>query len=184
MISLNEGNKEIAAVLCKNRLSGIWKLHCKNIVKLFDTWFNPWPDPWFKILFSLFPSVYPRPEVEVLRMNPPLVNPRNDLSVQEADLMMNRNLEGTISMLESRGYASDSQMQILIQKQITKTILKMFLGAIQEDADDRGYEICQLLETPQQVTPFKLSVLINSFPVQKFYHDIYHSKMETRPSFL
>lgn len=84
-------------------------------------------------------------------MNVPLVNPLNDLAVQEADLLINRNLEGTISMLESRGYTSDNQMQILIQKQITKTILKMFLGAIQEDADDRGYEICQLLETPQQV---------------------------------
>ena len=99
----------------------------------------------------MYPAIYPRPEVELIRMNVPLINAKNDLSVQEADLMINRNLEGTISMLESRGYTSDNQMQILIQKQITKTILKMLLGAIQEDADDRGYEICQLLETPQQV---------------------------------
>jgi len=94
-------------------------------------------------------------------MNMPLVNPRADLSVQEADLMINRNLEGTISMLESRGFTSDNQMQILIQKQITKTILKMFLGAIQEDADDRGYQICQLLETPQQVILFSKKLNLN-----------------------
>lgn len=41
-------------------------------------------------------------------------------------------------------------MQALVQKQITKTILKMLLGAIQQDADDRGYEICTMLENSQQ----------------------------------
>ena len=33
---------------------------------------------------------------------------------------------------------------------VTKTILKMLLGAIQQEADDRGYEICTLLETSEQ----------------------------------
>ena len=84
-------------------------------------------------------------------MNPPLISPRDDLSVQEADLMINRNLEGTIGMLESRGFTPDSQMPILIQKQITKTVLKLFLGAVQEDADDRALEIANILQTPQQV---------------------------------
>ena len=99
----------------------------------------------------MYPVVYPRPEVELLRMNPPLISPRDDLSVQEADLMINRNLEGTIGMLESRGFTPDSQMPILIQKQITKTVLKLFLGAVQEDADDRALEIANILQTPQQV---------------------------------
>ena len=30
-------------------------------------------------------------------MNVPLINPKTDLSVQEADLMVNRNLEGTVT---------------------------------------------------------------------------------------
>ena len=52
--------------------------------------------------------------------------------------------------LESRGYDADSNMQALVEKQVTKTILKMLLGAIQQEADDRGYEICTLLETSEQ----------------------------------
>ena len=99
-------------------------------------------------------------------MNVPLVNPKTDLSVQEADLMVNRNLEGTVTgrnlfhhtpmthcaflALQARGYDADQNMQALVQKQITKTILKMLLGAIQQDADDRGYEICTMLENSQQ----------------------------------
>ena len=49
------------------------------------------------IVFRLFPEVFPRPEIEVLPMNVPLINPKTDLSVQEADLMVNRNLEGTVT---------------------------------------------------------------------------------------
>ena len=45
------------------------------------------------------------------------------------------------SALQARGYDADQNMQALVQKQITKTILKMLLGAIQQDADERGYEI-------------------------------------------
>ena len=52
--------------------------------------------------------------------------------------------------LQARGYDADQNMQALVQKQITKTILKMLLGAIQQDADDRGYEICTMLENSQQ----------------------------------
>ena len=55
-----------------------------------------------------------------------------------------------ISALQARGYDADQNMQALVQKQITKTILKMLLGAIQQDADDRGYEICTMLENSQQ----------------------------------
>ena len=97
-------------------------------------------------------------------MNIPLINPKSDISVQEADLMVTRNLEGTISglyftfiflikwkiALEARGFEPDENMQNLVQKQVTKTILKMLLGAIQQDADDRGYEICTMFENPQQ----------------------------------
>ena len=54
------------------------------------------------------------------------------------------------SALQARGYDADQNMQALVQKQITKTILKMLLGAIQQDADDRGYEICTMLENSQQ----------------------------------
>ena len=52
--------------------------------------------------------------------------------------------------LEARGFEPDENMQNLVQKQVTKTILKMLLGAIQQDADDRGYEICTMFENPQQ----------------------------------
>ena len=97
-----------------------------------------------------YPSVFPRPELEVLRMNIPLINPKSDISVQEADLMVTRNLEGTVAALEARGFESDERMMMKVQKQVTKTILKMLLGAIQQDADDRGYEICTMFETPQQ----------------------------------
>ena len=45
-------------------------------------------------------------------------------------------------------------MQNLVQKQVTKTILKMLLGAIQQEADDRGYEICTMFDNPQQGSPF------------------------------
>ena len=55
-----------------------------------------------------------------------------------------------LSALQARGYDADQNMQALVQKQITKTILKMLLGAIQQDADDRGYEICTMLENSQQ----------------------------------
>lgn len=118
LISINEGNKEIAAVLCHN---------------------------------STYPEVHPRPEIEVLRINMPLLNPKSEISVQEADLIMNGNIGGTIEMLQSRGYRSDPNMEELIQKQITKSILKLLLGAIVQDADDRGFEICTMLQTPQQV---------------------------------
>ena len=50
-----------------------------------------------KCHFRLYPEVFPRPEIEVLPMNVPLINPKTDLSVQEADLMVNRNLEGTVT---------------------------------------------------------------------------------------
>ena len=49
--------------------------------------------------FRLYPEVFPRPEIEVLPMNVPLINPKTDLSVQEADLMVNRNLEGSVTGL-------------------------------------------------------------------------------------
>ena len=54
MISINEGNKEIAAV------------HCEN---------------------AMYPEVHPRPEVHVMRINMPLVNPKTDISVQESELV-------------------------------------------------------------------------------------------------
>ena len=57
VISVNEGNKEIAAV------------HCQN---------------------STYPETHPRPEVQTLRMNMPLVNPKTDIAVQEADLVRNK----------------------------------------------------------------------------------------------
>ena len=52
--------------------------------------------------------------------------------------------------LEARGFEPDENMQNLVQKQVTKTILKMLLGAIQQEADDRGYEICTMFDNPQQ----------------------------------
>ena len=56
--------------------------------------------------------------------------------------------------LESRGFEPDENMQNLVQKQVTKTILKMLLGAIQQEADDRGYEICTMFDNPQQGSLF------------------------------
>lgn len=64
---------------------------------------------------------------------------------------MNENVTGTIYSLQSRGYKSDETMEELVQKQITKGILKLLLGAIIQDADDRGYEICKMLENPAQI---------------------------------
>ena len=52
--------------------------------------------------------------------------------------------------MEARGFEPDENMQNLVQKQVTKTILKMLLGAIQQEADDRGYEICTMFDNPQQ----------------------------------
>ena len=40
-------------------------------------------------------------------------------------------------------------MQNSVQKQVAKTILKMLLGAIQQEADVRGYEIFTMLDNPQ-----------------------------------
>ena len=50
-------------------------------------------------------------------MNVPLINPKSDISVQEADLIVTRNLTGTIKALESRGYDADQNMQNLVEKQ-------------------------------------------------------------------
>ena len=62
--------------------------------------------------------------------------------------------------LEARGFEPDENMQNLVQKQVTKTILKMLLGAIQQDADDRGYEICTMFENPQQGKPLRKSFFV------------------------
>ena len=64
---------------------------------------------------------------------------------------MNSNITGTIHSLQARGYSSDAQMEELVQKQITKGILKLLLGAIIADADDRGFEICKMLNNPNQI---------------------------------
>ena len=85
IISLSEGNKELCAILCKNS----WVKNTPGFTR---------NTPYYNVkILRLFPEVFPRPEIEVLPMNVPLINPKTDLSVQEADLMVNRNLEGTVT---------------------------------------------------------------------------------------
>ncbi len=67
------------------------------------------------LFFRLFPEVFPRPEIEVLPMNVPLINPKTDLSVQEADLMVNRNLEGTVT----GNLSNEIKYHILLTKRLS-----------------------------------------------------------------
>ena len=69
MISINEGNKEIAAV------------HCEN---------------------ATYPEVHPRPEVHVMTINMPLVNPKTDISIQESELVFLRFIQMKILFLDDK----------------------------------------------------------------------------------